>query len=89
MVNYAQTAKLRCWYMYERSIEVRSIMSDNITNLVNDNRANLTIIVRNTAPKREQLYPFTWLLYSGGLAIRLHVAHDLASRPYIEDRCAA
>jgi hypothetical protein len=64
-------------------------MSDNITNLGNDNRTNLTIIARNTAPKREELYPFTWLLQSGGHVIRLHVAHDLASHPYIEDRCAA
>jgi hypothetical protein len=75
--------------MYERNKEVRNIMSDNITNLGNDNRTNLTIIARNTAPKREELYPFTWMLHSGGHAIRLHVAHDLASHPYIEDRCAA
>ena len=64
-------------------------MSGNITNLGNDNGESLTIIARNTAPKREELYPFTWMLHSGGHAIRLHVAHDLASHPYIEDRCAA
>ncbi len=64
-------------------------MSDKITALVNDNGTSLTIIARNWAPKREELYPFTWILYSGGHAIRLHVAHDLASHPYIEERCAA
>jgi hypothetical protein len=75
--------------MYERTKEVRSIMSDIVTNLANDNRSNLTIIARNTAPKREELYPFTWMLYAGGQTIRLHVARDLESHPYIEDRYAA
>ena len=75
--------------MYERNKEVRNIMSNKITDLVNENGTSLTIIARNTAPKREELYPFTWMLYSGGHAIRLHVAHDLASHPYIEYRCAA
>ena len=75
--------------MYERNKEVRSIMRDNITNLANDSRANLTIVVRNTAPIREEHYPCTWMVYSGGQAIRLQVAHDRASHPYIEDRCAA
>ena len=88
-VNFAQTAKLRCWYIYESNKEVRNIMSDNITNPGSDNGECLTIIARNTAPKREELYPFTWMLHSGGHAVRLHVAHDLASHPYIEDRCAA
>jgi len=64
-------------------------MSDNITTLGNDNPANLTIIARNTAPNREELYPFTWMLHSGEHTIRLHVARDLASHPYIEDRWAA
>jgi hypothetical protein len=64
-------------------------MSDKLTNPVNDNGPSLTIIARNTAPKREELYPSTWMLYSGGHAIRLHVAHDLESHPYIEDGCAA
>jgi hypothetical protein len=87
-VNFAQTEKLGRWYICESSEEMRSIMSDNTTNQVID-RVNLTIIARNTAPKREELYPCTWMLFSGGLAIRLHVAHDFASHPYIEDRCAA
>ncbi len=64
-------------------------MSDNITNQGNGNRANLTIIAWNSAPNREELYPITWMLHSAGHAIRLHVAHDLASHPYIEDRWAA
>ena len=64
-------------------------MSNNITTPGNDNQAKLTIIAWNTAPNREKRYPFTWMLHSGGHAIRLHVAHDLASHPYIEDRWAA
>jgi hypothetical protein len=56
---------------------------------MSDNKANLTIIVRNAAPRREEHYPHIWMVYSGGLAIRVHVAYDHASHPYVEDRCAA
>jgi hypothetical protein len=53
------------------------------------NSANLTIIARNAAPRREENYPHIWMVNSGGKAIKVHVAHDNASRPYVEDRCAA
>jgi hypothetical protein len=61
--------------------EVRSIMSESY--------AKLTIIARNAAPRREEHYPHTWMVNSGRKAIRVHVAHDHASHPYVEDRCAA
>jgi hypothetical protein len=64
-------------------------MSENIANLAIDNRAGLMVIVRNAAPRREGHYPHTWMVYSVGRAIRVHVAHDHASNPYVEDRCAA
>jgi hypothetical protein len=67
--------------MYGENEEVRSIMSDK-----SDNKANLTIIVRNAAPRREEHYPHTWIVYSSGRAISVDVAHDLASHPYVEDR---
>jgi len=54
-----------------------------------DKHANLTIVARNTAPRRDEHYPHTWMLYSGEKAMIVHVAHDHASHPYIEDRCAA
>ena len=54
-----------------------------------DNRAELMIIVRNPAPRREGYYPDTWIVYSGGHAIMVHVAHDPASHPYVEDKHAA
>jgi len=54
-----------------------------------DNRVDLTIIMRNPAPRRERYYPHTWMVYSGGNAIRVHVAHDHASHPYVEDKHAA
>ena len=54
-----------------------------------DNRAELTIIVRNPAPRRNGNYPRTWMVYSDGHAIRVYVAHDHASHPYVEDKHAA
>jgi hypothetical protein len=56
---------------------------------MSENYANLTIIARNAAPRREENYPHIWIVNSGGKAIRVHVAHDHASHPYVEDRCAA
>jgi hypothetical protein len=54
-----------------------------------DNRVDLTIIMKNPAPRRESQYPYTWMVYSGGHAIMVHVAHDPASHPYVEDKHAA
>jgi hypothetical protein len=54
-----------------------------------DNRVDLTIIMRNPVPRRESQYPYTWMVYSGGHAIRVHVAHDHASHPYVEDKQVA
>jgi hypothetical protein len=54
-----------------------------------DNRASLMIIVRNPVPKRERYYPDTWMVYSYGHAIRVHVAHDQAAHPYVENKHAA
>lgn len=68
---------------------MRSIMSDNSMNLEIDNRANLTIIKRNTAPKREEQYPGIWIVYSREQAVRVQVAHDLTSRPYVEKKSVA
>lgn len=61
--------------------EARSIMGDNY--------ASLTIIARNATPDREEDYPRTWMVNSGEQAITVHVAHDRASRPYVEDKSAA
>jgi hypothetical protein len=38
-------------------------MISNIGNLAIDNRVNLTIVVRNTVPEREEHYPCTWMVY--------------------------
>jgi len=54
-----------------------------------DNRADLAIVMKNPAPTRERHYPYTWMVYSNGHAIRVHVAHDHASHPYVEDKSAA
>jgi hypothetical protein len=51
--------------------------------------ATLTIIARNAAPIRQENYPRIWMVNSGGKAIKVHVAHDPASNPYVEGRFAA
>jgi hypothetical protein len=56
---------------------------------MSDNYANLTIITRNATPIREEDYPYTWIVNSGGKAVLVRVARDHASHPYVEDRCAA
>jgi hypothetical protein len=53
---------------------------------MSDDGANLTIVARNAAPCREGIYPQTWLVYSAGQAIRVAVAHDDTSHPYVEDK---
>jgi hypothetical protein len=53
---------------------------------MSDDRANLTIVARNTAPSREESYPQTWMVYSAGKVIRVAVAHDNTSHPYVEDK---
>jgi hypothetical protein len=64
-------------------------MSGELTNPAVDDRAHLTIITRNATPEREDHYPCTWVVCSGGQTIRVQVAHDSNSRPYVEFRCAA
>jgi len=54
-----------------------------------DNYANLTIIATNASPSREEDYPRTWMINSGERATTVHVAHDHAARPYVEDKSAA
>jgi len=54
-----------------------------------DNRVDLTIIMRNTEPRRERHYPHTWMIYTGGHAIMVHVEHDHASHPYVEGKHVA
>ena len=56
---------------------------------MSENYVNLTIAARNAAPRREEYYPYTWIVISGGKAVKVHVAHDDASRPYVEGRYAA
>jgi hypothetical protein len=56
---------------------------------MNESYANLTIVARNEAPRREEHYPHIWMINAGGKAIRVQVAHDHAAHPYVEDRCAA
>jgi len=61
-------------------------MGNKIANLEIDNSANLTIVTRNDTPKREGYYPHTWMISSVGQAVRVDVAHDSDSNPYVEDR---
>jgi hypothetical protein len=53
---------------------------------MSDDRANLTIAARNAVPSREENYPQTWMVYSAGKAVRVAMAHDDASHPYVEDK---
>ena len=78
MVNLAQKENSGIGICIEENEEVRSIMSDV--------RANPTIVVRNSAPTREEGYPQAWMVYSAGKAIRVAVAHDDTARPYVEDK---
>ena len=50
------------------------------------NLAGLTIVVRNESPKREGHYPKSWMVYSAGQAVKIAVAHNKASYPYVKDR---
>ena len=65
---------------------VISIMSEKKEELATDERAKLTIIARNTAPIREDFYPFIWMVYSAGQATRVDVTHDKASHPHVEEK---
>lgn len=56
---------------------------------MSENYANLTVVARNAEPIREEHYPHTWMVQSGMKAIRVHVAHDHALRPYVEAKFAA
>jgi hypothetical protein len=51
--------------------------------------ANLTIIVSNNHPNREQKHLRTWLLYKGKDSIEIHVSHDSHNRPFVLDKGAA
>ena len=51
--------------------------------------ANLTIIISNDQPNREQDYPRTWLLYKGNDTIEIHVAHDSQNKPLVLEKGAA
>jgi hypothetical protein len=62
---------------------------EEVRSMISDNYPNLMIMARNAAPTREEYYPHTWMVYSGEQTIRVHVAHDHESRPYVEDKCAA
>jgi hypothetical protein len=55
----------------------------------NTTMANLTIMVSNDQPKREQKYPPTWLLYKREDTIEIHVSHDSYNRPFVLDKGAA
>lgn len=64
-------------------------MSGNPTNLEIDSRANLTIIAKNSAPIRDEHYPDTWMVNSGGKSSKVRIARDCASHPFVEGRSAA
>jgi len=52
-----------------------------------ENNSKLSVIWRNQAPSREAAYPRTWILEAeNGRAVKLHVGHDAASRPFVQDR---
>lgn len=55
----------------------------------NTTMANLTIMVSNDQPTREQKYPPTWLLYKGEDTIEVHVNHDSNNRPFVLAKGAA
>ncbi|HLB88479.1 MAG TPA: hypothetical protein VJK29_12570 [Terriglobales bacterium] len=49
--------------------------------------ANLTVIMRNPEPNREQRYPGTWLMHTQhGRAVKLIVTHVLQDRPQVKSR---
>ncbi|HZW93570.1 MAG TPA: hypothetical protein VFF64_11525 [Candidatus Eremiobacteraceae bacterium] len=51
---------------------------------------NLTIVVSNDQPSREEQYPNTWLLYRRGRGVvEVHVAHDSDHKPYVLDNRVA
>lgn len=55
-----------------------------------ENNFNLTVIWRNPAPRREAIYPRTWILEAqSSSAVKVHVGHDAASRPHVLDKGAA
>jgi hypothetical protein len=56
---------------------------------MSENYATLTIIARNAAPIREETYPHIWMVNSGETVTEISVAHDHASHPYVERKCAA
>ena len=51
--------------------------------------ANLSAIVSNDSPIREENYPRTWFLYKKNDAVELHVRHDRDNRPFVLDKGAA
>lgn len=52
-------------------------------------RADLTIILKNQAPNREERYPRTWLIYpSSRDAVKVHVTHSGVGSPRVVDKKA-
>jgi hypothetical protein len=54
-----------------------------------ENHVTLAIVAKNASPIREEAYPHIWVVNSGEMTIKVSVAHDHASHPYVEHRCAA
>ncbi len=51
--------------------------------------ANLTLIVSNDRPIREERYPRTWLLYKDKGIVEIHVTHDCPNRRLVLDKAGA
>ena len=52
--------------------------------------ANLTIVVSNPDPKREQDHPRAWLLHAQGEeSVEVHVEYDSVRRAYVLRKTAA
>lgn len=45
--------------------------------------AKVVIVHSNPQPNRERLYPSTWLVYSQGQELEVHVQHDRDYRPHV------
>jgi len=51
---------------------------------------NLTVVVSNPEPKREQNHPRAWLLHAQGQdPVEVHVKYDSARKAYVVDKSAA
>jgi hypothetical protein len=52
--------------------------------------AKLEVVIRNSEPKREHVYPHTWLLYKAEhRAIKLVVTRTIRSTPHVKARSEA